>query len=181
MGKERLMALLNENKENTSEKIDWEKIKLEWLNEVESFFKIITGFLDQFGEDKIQYEISPYQMTEEQFHTYTTKKMKITLFNEQIDLVPKGKFIIAANGRIDLESSMGNVRCVLVPENAKKPHVSISIRTTVNGEVLEETRNEIEEEQSLVWKFVVERPEIRYEEINIDSFSEVILELVGKK
>ena len=99
------------------------------------------------------------------------------VLDEQIDVTPIGRFIIGVNGRIDLESSKGRVRCVLVPENVSKPRVLVGINE--EGVELSEKVADQRKNQKYVWKFVVESQEIRYVDMNVDTFSDVILELIG--
>lgn len=96
-----------------------EKSKEEWIARIESLYREIEGWLKPLV-DKGQLDIQPrdYEITEEMFGTYFPRKLNIRfkLNGRLVELLPKGRHIVGANGRIDMHLG-GKIVMILGKEN----------------------------------------------------------------
>jgi hypothetical protein len=100
--------------------------------------------------------------------------MKIlTIGSQEVRLVPIGKVIIGARGRIDLEGRRGTKKLLLVDKASKGP----TIKVTVRGETDRQEDSEALEETGLVWKFLNPPPSIHYVEFTPETLMDAIVEV----
>ncbi|BBB89713.1 MAG TPA: hypothetical protein PKA28_12455 [Methylomusa anaerophila] len=168
---EKLLKEKGENKGNNVE-IDWEAEKNKWLNAVADFFHDIECWVGNLPNLKIDY--TPITIKEEYIGHYETKKMIITMLNQNVTLEPIGTNLIGAHGRIDLKGKKGTVKFVLVPKKSQGPKVIVRISN--EGEIpplLPETEEAGNSE--LVWKIATPAPKVKFYDIDGDVFSDALM------
>ena len=176
MGKKDLQAFINAKKQNAKneEQIDWEKERDEWLQFLNKIYCQIESWLNDFEDsDVISLEYENKEMNEEHIGIYNTNKMIIKIASEQILLEPIGTLLIGAKGRIDMKGKNGTIKIVLVPKQSGGPSIKVDIAT--GDEPKPEEKVPIE----WVWKIATPPPSIKYIELDNDSFSDALLEVIG--
>ena len=171
----RLKSFVEEKKRRAKEeKIDWEKRKQEWIDEVGKLYRMIENWLKDI-DIRIKYE--DIELFEEKLGKYKMKKMILDVGGEKVELTPIGTIIIGAKGRVDIEGPRGKVKILLVPKDAEGPRIRVDIfdsRIDLKEEKAKTTKS-IQWE----WKIAIPPPNIKYISLDKDTFSEIILGVVG--
>jgi len=175
MGKKELDHFIEEKSRNTqaSEKIDWEKRKKEWLKHLSRFYENVKTWLRDY-EDKgvIDYKLIPADIYEENIGQYKADKLILTITNEQIIFEPVGTILIGdARGRIDMKGKNGTIKLLLVDKDANGAVIKISAISRPEKESVHDKKYQ--------WKIATPPPSIRYLDLNRDSFSDAILDIIN--
>jgi hypothetical protein len=175
MGKDTLLEYINKKNEKLrEEKFDVEKEKKEWLNELKILFEKIEGFISEIGTEKIEYEMNDINLNEEFFHSYQVQKMDLIISDVQVSIKPIARFVIGAAGRVDIIGPNATAKLVLVSEGAKEPEFKVD--ENIPNEAMETEKGPAKKRN---WKIVSTKPKIHYVELNVDTFSDVLLEIIG--
>ncbi|MEA1884869.1 MAG: hypothetical protein U9N62_10175 [Thermotogota bacterium] len=175
MGKDTLLDYINKKNEKLrEEKFDVEKEKKEWLNELKILFEKIERFLSEIGTEKIEYEMNEINLNEEFFHSYQVQKMDLMISDVQVSIKPIARFVIGAAGRVDIIGPNATAKLVLVSEGAKEPEFKVD--ENIPNEAMETEKGPAKKRN---WKIVSTKPKIHYVELNVDTFSDVLLEIIG--
>ena len=131
-------------------------------------------------EIDIEIKYEEIALFEEKLGGYKTKKMILDVGGEKVELRPIGTILIAAKGRIDIEGPRGKVKIVLVPQDADGP--MISGRIVIPEAELKKELDDIRKSAKPIqwtWKIATPPPNIKYINLNKDTFSDRLLEVVG--
>jgi hypothetical protein len=85
-------------------------------------------------------------------------------------LTPIGTVLIGSKGRIDMSSSAGEVKFVLVEKDSKDP---FKFKKSMND------RKKSANSLSLQWKISTSPPSIKFIELNEESFSDALMEVLN--
>ncbi len=169
MSKKDLENFLNQNREDTQTHIDWLSQRNEWLRHIEQFYDRVLKWLFRYIEQgKIQVTRRNITLTEDNIGSYDTEKLILKLANKEVSLTPIGTVLIGSQGRIDMSSSAGEVKFVLVEKDSKGPSMQ-------NTEANEKSANSV----SLQWKISTSPPSIQFIELNEESFSDALVEVLN--
>ncbi|CAN2049160.1 conserved hypothetical protein [Candidatus Magnetomoraceae bacterium gMMP-1] len=172
MGKKDLDQFIEKKSKIKKEfkEIDWENKKNEWLEYLHQFYEKVKNWLKDY-KDKgvIDYDFVPTDIYEENIGQYKAEKMVLNITNEQIVFEPIGTILIGAKGRIDMKGKNGIVKFVLVNKKAKGTSAKISISNDA----------ESEKEREWQWKIATPPPSIKYIDLDNDTFSDCILDLIN--
>ena len=175
MGKDTLLEYINKKSDqHRGEKFDVEKEKKEWLNELKKLFEKIESFLSEIGTEKIEYEMNDISLNEEFFHSYQVQKMDLIISDVQVSIKPIARFVIGAAGRVDIIGPNATAKLVLVSEGAKEPEMKVN--ENIPNDAMEREKRLAKKRN---WKIVSTKPKIHYVELNVDTFSDVLLEIIG--
>ena len=165
MGLAKLQEFIERRRKEAAEtKIDWEKRKKEWLEAVNKLYELVENWLKEVGVE-VTYEDT--ELFEERLGRYKVRKMVLNIGGEKVELRPVGTLVIAAKGRVDVEGPKGRIKIVLVPKDSEGPVVRVG--KAPSGEEIAEWE----------WKIATPPPDIRYIELNKDTFSEILLGVLG--
>lgn len=161
--------------------VDWDKIREEWLTNLNKFYDLIKFFLVEYEKlGNLSYQFSNKDIFEEYIGNYPVKVLELLILGKhKVRLEPIGTNIISADGRVDLIGANGKIKFVLVPKNYSAPS-PIKVIIKVEGE--QETENkEIKtpEKVELAWKIATPPPRIKYIDLEQDTFFDALLEVVG--
>lgn len=149
--------------------IDWEKRKERWLSYASQFVQEVRQHLSEFSDDLEVNEAAAF-ITEDHLGEYSAPKLLINLPNKElIELQPVGTLLVGAWGRFDLKGLAGTVKFVLVPEDAIKPTVHVSIN--------EEGKKDQPVTDNLVWRVATPAPNIRYLAFDKETLLQAIMEV----
>jgi hypothetical protein len=180
VGFENLEDFLKKKKEKIQQKeIDWGKIKQNWLLKIDELYSQIEEWLTPLKERellKIDYE--QVMKTEEYIGLYETKKMYIEFPDQKVTLEPIGRNIIGAAGRIDMTGKNGMIKILLVNKEMEGPRIITKVLDAANNDKPEEVAKNEEKEHELVWKIASQPPRVKFYDLNEDSFSDVIYEVI---
>ena len=180
MGKKDLQEFIAAKKKNEKTKeIDWAQKKDEWLEKLNKLYTEIESWLNDLEQDVVSIKYIDKEINEEYIGMYTARKMILRIADEQVVLEPVGTLLIGAAGRVDMIGKNGKVKFVLVPESSKGVQIKVTIKAEGKPEkgAKEDEQNTIKEDW--VWKIATPPPSIKYVEIDSDSFSDALLEVIG--
>jgi lysyl-tRNA synthetase class II len=179
MGKKDLQAFIAaKDKIDKTKEIDWTKKKDDWLEKLNKLYADIESWLNDFEKDVISIKYIDKEINEEHIGMYSARKMILRIADEQVVLDPVGTLLIGAAGRVDMIGKNGKVKFVLVPASSKGIQIKVTIKAEGEPEkAAEDTQNTAKEDW--VWKIATPPPSIKYLEIDSDSFSDALLEVVG--
>ena len=146
--------------------------KNEWLEFLDQFYENVRIWLKDYEDREIvAYNSVPVDIYEENIGQYKADKLILAITNEQVVFEPVGTILIGdAKGRIDMKGKNGTVKFILVDKDADGATAKISVNT------------ESEEESTphkWQWKIATPPPSVRYLELNRDSFSDAILDIIN--
>jgi len=155
-----------------------------WRRNVNVFFGNVKKWLSPLVRDKLV-DISENPITiAEELATYDTSELVISFSpnNRIIKLVPKGTYIIGANGRIDLEAGfIKPIKFVLMSKRATSADDLIQIKeaSASNAIAMNISWGGKGAEDTLVWKIApndISRG--TFEELDDNAFANIIKKLV---
>ena len=165
-----------EEKITAQERIDWNKMREEWVKHIEGFYQVVKNWLKDYVEEgKVTIKTLAMTLNEEPIGPYKTHKLLLKIANQEVILSPVGTLLIGAKGRIDMESRTGKVRFVLVDERSEGPLV----RTRVSGDKRSKSKKIDESKISWTWKIATPPPSVRYISLNEESFFDALMELIN--
>lgn len=169
MSKKDLENFLNQDMEDTQANVDWLSQRNEWLRYLEQFYDRVLKWLFRYIEQgKIQVTRQNITLNEDHIGSYRTEKLILKLANKEVSLTPIGTVLIGSKGRIDMSSSVGEVKFVLVEKDSKDPS-----KQSMND------RKKPANSLSLQWKISTSPPSIKFIELNEDSFSDALMEVLN--
>lgn len=170
MTSEDFKAFLNKQTQvkKQEDTIDWEAKKTQWIKHANEFVNDVRKYLSEFSE--ITTSTVSINITEDKLGSYQAPKLIIHLPKEIIELIPIGTLLIGAHGRFDMKGLAGTVKWVLVPVEAEKP----TVKLTINDK---DQPADTEESDKLVWKVATPAPNIRYLSFTKDILLEAIMEV----
>jgi hypothetical protein len=171
-------AFLDEQVQEEQEtKTDWEKIKFDWIDSINSFYVLVEDMLGKYIKSgKVSIEYIPYIMQEDNLGSYDTKKLILTLGTKQVTFEPIGRLIFGAQGRIDMEGVSGKVKFIFTSNNSKNEAIAVSL--IINGRPAN-NNTPIKEKLPPSWKISTPPPHLQYIDISEESFFDALMEVVN--
>ena len=182
MGKKDLQAFIAAKKKSEKTKeINWDKRKEDWISKLNELYSDIESWLNDLEQeqDVVSIKYIDKEINEEHIGIYTARKMILRIADEQVVLDPVGTLLIGAAGRVDMKGKNGQVKLVLVP--ASSTGVAIKVQIMEKGEAegdIQQVKKDKDSEE-MVWKIATPPPSIKYIELDSDSFSDALLEVIG--
>ena len=162
--------------------VDWNKKKLAYLEQLDRLFENVEVFLREFIESgAVRIERNVITIDEEYVGKYDAPVLRIHIYGRHADLLPMGVNIIGTPGRVGLKGIMGTVRFVLADKREKSPQVFASMSWLPEDK--EHAQEKAEEwanrKRDYVWKIITDPPQIRFVELNEDSFLSSLMEVLN--
>ena len=152
--------------EKVNSLIDYEVEKETWLSNIDEFYNLIRGFVSNYiKQGKIIEEQKTIKLQEDNFGEYQVQQLILKIGKKRLIFKPVGRFVVGCNGRIDLDSSLGSVRFLLVPKDFDKPS------TFFMGDFSPQTE--------WCWKIATPPPQVSYLELTEQSFFEALMEVAN--
>lgn len=95
--------------------IDWEKARAEWLEDLIQLFGDIREWAETEGWEV---RTKPYELTEENLGTYSAPFLIIRTPGEPVFVEPVARFVLGAQGRVDLYGYPSLTRAMLLRKRA---------------------------------------------------------------
>jgi len=162
--------------------IDWEQKKRTYLEQLEKLYKSVEKFLHEFIEsESVQIEKDVVTIDEEYIGKYEAPCLLIHIYGRHANLMPVGANIIGTPGRVDLKGIMGTVRIILADKKAKIPEAFASIAWLPEDKkrAQEDAEEWMTRKRNYVWKIITEPPNIRFVELDQDSFFSSLMEVLN--
>ena len=156
--------------------IDWTQIRDDWIKHLDEFYRqLAEGFLQKYIEQgKVHITWITKQINEEHIGSYDVKSLEVQIGTIKVRFDPIGTLVLGVKGRVDMHGPHGTVKFVLVPKTDSSPKIRVIQK--VSGEVKEEPEPIIEE---LAWKILTPPPNIKYIELEEESFLSTIMEVAN--
>ncbi|KAF3984756.1 MAG: hypothetical protein HFP81_00560 [Methylococcales symbiont of Hymedesmia sp. n. MRB-2018] len=177
MSKKDFDKFISKQAEPDDTSIDWGSKKNKWINHLSNFYERIEVFLEEYVKDgKVVHKYTEKTLFEEYIGNYSVRVLNIELGNHKVRLEPIGTILIGAEGRVDLIGANGKVKFVLVNKNSSGPKIKVSV--WVEGE--DPPEKDVEPAVvELDWKIATPPPNIKYINLEQDTFLEVLMEVLG--
>ena len=181
MGKKRLTGIYSHKEKNKKTKeIDWTKKKEDWLANLNKLYKEIESWLNDLEQDAVSIKYIDKEINEEHIGVYTARKMILRIADEQVVFDPVGTLLIGAAGRVDMTGKNGQVKFILVPASSTGVQIKVQIKQGGKSEKEIQKSKEDNGQEEMVWKIATPPPSIKYIELDADSFSDALLEVIGE-
>ena len=153
--------------------IDWIQVRDDWKKHLDEFYQLAEGFLQKYiDQGKVRITTATKQITEEHIGSYDVKSLEVQIGAIKVQFDPIGTRILGAKGRVDMHGPHGTVRFVLVPKAASSPTIRVTVRDS-SSETEDEPESVVEE---WAWKILTPPPNIKYIELEDESFLSAIME-----
>lgn len=175
MGKKQLEEFINQKAEEKDEISDAEILQ-DWLESINTLYEQVKRYLNSFG-DKVKIVINTKDIIEQRIGRYKAPVLEINIAGEKVSLIPVGRFILGAQGRVDMLGKYGTVKLLRVPVESTGPKFTITERE--EGETTKDKQIEQNEaSRELIWKRATEPPKIKFIDLNEESFSDFLMEII---
>ena len=161
--------------------IDWEGKKRTYLKRLDKLFNDVEDYLREFTESgAIRIEKRGITIDEEYIGEYDVPVLRIHLCGKRADLVPIGTNVVGTPGRIDLKGHFDTIRFILADKKEKSPQgfAGISWLPMDKERVREKTEEWTQRKRNYVWKIITDPPDMRFIEMNEDSFLSALQEVL---
>ena len=118
--------------------------------------------------------MSTKQINEEYIGIYDVASLEIQIGAIKVRFDPIGTLVFGAKGRVDIHGPHGTVKFVLVPKTASSPMIRVIIQ-----EAPVEVKDELEPVEEWAWKRRTPPPNIKYIELEEESFLSAIMEVAN--
>jgi len=150
------------------------------------------GFLTQLYAQARQY-VEPYvasgsmsiemmskPMQEEGLGVYEVEEMVLRISTtKHVRLVPKGTNLIGTKGRVDIQGRGPDVRLILVDKTASKPRIRITQSIVRPGQSVSTPAPVALESIDWTWKIATSPPDVRYIDLNEETFLDAVLRVAA--
>ena len=157
---------------------DWSQVRDDWKKHLGEFYQLAEGFLQKYiDQGKVRITTATKQITEEYIGSYDVKSLEVQIGTIKVQFDPIGTRILGAKGRVDMHGPHGTVRFVLVPKTktASSPMIRVVVQEA-SSEVKDEPEPVVEE---WAWKLSTPPPNIKYIELEEESFLSAIMEVAN--
>ena len=155
--------------------MNWPQRRKDWINHLNKFYELIGGFLEKYiKEEKIHIRWTTKHINEDYIGNYDVKSLEVLIGAViKIHFDPIGTNLIGAKGRVDMHGPHGTVRFLLVPKTDSSPATRVIIR---EAPVRVKDEPTVEE---CAWKIATRPPNIKYIELEEESFLSAIMEVAN--
>ena len=155
--------------------IDWIQVRDDWKKHLDEFYQLAQKFLRKYiAQEKVRITWTTKQINEEYIGSYDVEFLEVQIGTIKVHFDPIGTRILGAKGRVDMHGPHGTVKFVLVPKTDSSP--TIRVIQEAYSEVKDEAKPVIEE---LAWKILTPPPNIKYIELEEESFLSAIMEVAN--
>ena len=155
--------------------IDWTQIRDDWIKHLDEFYQLAKKFLQKYiDQDKVHITWATKQINEEHIGSYDVKSLEVQIGTIKVRFDPIGRLVLGVKGRVDMHGPRGTVKFVLVPKTDSSPTIRVIQETS--SVVKDEPEPVIEE---LAWKILTPPPNIKYIELEEESFLSAIMEVAN--
>lgn len=156
--------------------IDWDQIRDDWKKHLDQFYKLAEGFLGEYvDQDKVRITRATKEINEEYIGSYDVESLEVQIGTTKVTIDPIGSRILGVKGRVDMRGPHGTVKFVLVPKTASSSTIRVIVRDS-SSETKEEPEPIVEE---WAWKIATRSPNIKYTELEEESFLSAIMEVAN--
>lgn len=167
------------SQQTTEAEADWNKIRDEWLNDLNSLYESIIRYLDKFiKQGSITYKFTDITLNEENIGEYTARSMEINIGRQHITLKPIGTLLIGCKGRVDVEGQ-GRALILLVNQKAESPADLIKITVTEGQNAAQGPAPSSEQPVSWAWKILTNEAGRRFVDLDQDTFFRLVMEVAN--
>ena len=161
----------------TEPPVDWAEELKDWKCNLDRFIKKVLGFLSPYiAQNKIRIEYVEKRIHEQHIGRYEVQTIEVMIGNTRVKFDPIGTNLLGAKGRVDMKGPSGTVRFVLVPEGSMGSYVRIRIHSKADDSEHHEPEHVT---TKWTWKISTSPPNIRYIELQEETFQTAIMEVVN--
>ena len=155
--------------------IDWIQVRDDWKKHLDEFYQLAQKFLRKYiAQEKVRITWTTKQINEEYIGSYDVEFLEVQIGTIKVHFDPIGTRILGVKGRVDMHGPHGTVKFVLVPKTDSSP--TIRVIQEVASEVKDEPEPVVEE---WAWKILTPPPNIKYIELEEESFLSAIMEVAN--
>lgn len=161
---------------NVDAEVDWAQTRDEWLNELNTLYTKIAGFLQEYiNAGSISYGFTKIEVTEPELGTYEAKRMDISIGRQHMSLLPVGTLLVGCKGRVDAQGAAGRAQILLVNKRVKSAADLVKVRVNVKGSMPPSPP----EPTSWDWKILTNTIQKRFVDLDKESFFALLMEIAN--
>ncbi|HTV40008.1 MAG TPA: hypothetical protein VMF08_05500 [Candidatus Sulfotelmatobacter sp.] len=182
MSKTEFEAVLNAKveaaKEHSQKSVNWEDKKTLWLRALRDFYGLMDSWLSDYVQTgKIKVERAEVDIQEEHIGKYSAEMRVLKIGEEQIVFRPIGTLLVGARGRVDMEGPKGTVKFILTGKDSNGIRISVTIKG--DKQTVPAPKPKTKNDRDFVWKIATPPPNVKFIELNSDSFFDSITEVLN--
>ena len=167
-----------ERQQSKPAQVETGDILSEWKKSIDDLYEDIYGFLSAYiSEKKVTTSLSDIPIHEERLGNYSLKQLLIKVGGEEVVLRPIARLVIGSMGRVDVIGSRGRTRLVRLFASATARNM-IQVNVRVAGRAVPEPRlSPKAPDEPVVWRLVASPPNLKFLELNRDSFLTALVDV----
>lgn len=156
--------------------IDWERMRDEWLSDLDTLYRQIPGFLREYTKaGSISYKFAQIELTEENIGKYSARRMDIKIGRQLVSLVPVGTLLIGSKGRVDAVGSGGRAQILLVDKRARSAADLVKVTVSMKDALPPSRKGPI----FWAWKIVTDAAPKRFVDLDKDTFLALLMKIAN--
>jgi hypothetical protein len=180
MSKQQFEDFLKKEKSRPVTEIDLQDRKQEWIGFVEKLYSDVRGWLKEYS-DSVKVKSERIELFEEPIGRYGVDQLSIEINGKVARLKPIGTILIGTRGRVDMIGSRGTARFILADKDSTGPRIQVKVYTSEEERSKQELaeREKIKAKIDWTWKIASTPPNVKYTELNQDSFLQCLVEVIN--
>lgn len=150
----------------------------EWREYLAILYRDIEKYMAAYlakGEATIEYR--DVELNEEFSGPYAVPQMSLSIGPSVILFRPIGTMLIGSKGRVDVQGPLGSARLVLIDRKVGKARELFRITISVPDEPAPAPGSQHDQPVEWAWKLATPAPNIRFTDLDEESFFEMILSI----
>lgn len=157
--------------------INWAEMRDEWLTDLDSLYKLIVEFLEEYIQaGSISYGFADVQLSEENLGEYRATRMDIKIGKQLVSLIPVGTLLVASKGRVDAVGSSGRAQILLLDQRARGPTDLIKVTVSIGKDIPPPAPPQ-GQPISWAWKIVTNAAPRKFVDLNKESFLALLMDI----
>lgn len=172
----------SQQKTDVDANVDWTGMRDEWLRDLDSLYRRIEGFLQEYiAHGSIRSSFTEIELTEPDLGKYLARRMDINIGKQRVSLVPIGTQLIGCKGRVDAEGSAGRAQILLLDKRVKRAADLIRVTVRIEGDdpYVPPSPPLGNSPISWTWKIVTNSVQKRFVDLDKESFFALLMEIAN--
>jgi hypothetical protein len=170
-----------ENEIEAAKQFDAKKEVAEYQEFLTQLYSQARQYVEPYvANGAMSIEMAKKAMHEEGLGVYEVEEMVLRISTTKyVRLVPKGTNLIGTKGRVDMQGRGPDVRLLLVDKTASKPRIRVTQSFVRAGQPASAPAPVAPESIDWTWKIATSPPDVRYIDLNEETFLDAVLRVAA--